>query len=737
MSAGQVEPPAPNLPVSRDGAQAPRSYRASVIKRRTEPQPSRPEVRAIGGRVRPATARRKVDPAEELRKETLARVAAEREAIARIDRMTLAWNEELASTVPSLSTVVSRAVASIVGEAPREEVVHNALRRELARVRTERAPVLRVSARDDAEENGWVRRLRSKGEGGSTTFEVKADEAIADGRCILELGARRVELSPETQLATFDDAVRAQAGKLKPRPVPPLPDVEVDEVPDLSGEMARSEPEQPRHRSTVRVRPRRSEAQQEQGNAQAAVEAPLPARRRAVLRRRVEVPVPTPVVDDPKPIESSVNRIPAAQSEASSEEARTAKSTTLPKPVLDVASAPSPSFAVASSSSREPSNSASERTNEETAEAHQVASAEAVGVQTAPNDGEVVADVVEATSINEAGAVSFEGAISVGEEPNVSDSPLPATAESVATVIDPAEERELEPQDVQGSEAIPALSGLAAVEAFNARRNALENEAGSSSTSSVEIEADAIREREAPEPEAAATEDEGNSRIIDVEAEPMDEVVADKPYALAERADMGEATPDPFSDFDALELGENAARFEAAPPDLHPDRPWGDGPATIIASETGDATGSQAVAELRDRVSRTAAVLRQGNVEWNGEDLADDEAQANDRLANRSPVDDTPVFEAPSLSEEDNLPRFRYASRDEAAAAGENAGDAVRQAIAERSDATRPSSDAVRAMRERLASDRDDAKVDEAPSKSGRLSLPPRIAKLIGDVRRS
>ena len=207
-----------------------RGYRASLVKRR-RPRSDKPQeggarsgVRIEGGRIeaKPAQQPTARDLQAELRRETRARIEAERVAVRRIEATTAAWNEELASTVPSLGAVVSRAVASIVGEAPREDVVVTALRRELARVRGEHRPVLRVSAAEDAS---WIDRVAERGRTGRTPFELRRDETLTPGKCVLELGARRVDLSPETQLAAFDEKVRSGVGAAPPRAVPPLPAV--------------------------------------------------------------------------------------------------------------------------------------------------------------------------------------------------------------------------------------------------------------------------------------------------------------------------------------------------------------------------------------------------------------------------------------------------------------------------------------------------------------------------------
>ena len=704
MSAGPMEPSQPNLPVARDAAQAPRSYRAAVIKRRVEPQQARPQIRATGGRVRPA--RRKVDPAEELRKETLARVAAEREAIARIDRMTLAWNDELASTVPSLGTVVSRAVASIVGEAPREDIVHSALKRELARVRTERAPVLRVSANEDAEENGWVRRLREKGQSGATAFEVKPDEAVGAGRCVLELGARRVELSPETQLATFDDAVRAQSGKLKPRVAPPLPDVEIDQIPDLldTTEETQAAPTQPRRRSTVRVQPRRSVTPQRQSSQGIEPEPSSPPRRRAVLRHKIETPVPTPIAGD-TPVSGDGTSDRDQRFETRNEEFGPQAPEAVVDSVLETASdtlAPSAASSEAIVSSGSVAEVAGETVSKEAVFSAESTPAETEWVET--DD----AGTSEASEVPTSIDAKIEGADS-SIVPSETEPAEEQFAGDERIIVEASETTEKDVSADTGSEAdaeeSSSLSGLAAIAAFNARHNALQSDENDSPRSNENVPPVEVSEVDP----AIIVEADANSNIIDVEAEPIDEAsAADEP-----------AQTDSFDDFDALELGDEAARFEAAPPSPHPDRPWGDGPAMISASETGDATGSQAVAELRNRVSRTAAVLRQGSVDWEGAE--ENEAQP---------------YEAATPSSDDNLPRFRYASRDEAAAASENAGDAVRRAIAERPNATKPSSETVRTMRERLSSE-GEADGSKKARASGGLSLPPRIAKLISDVRKS
>ena len=206
---------------NRDPEEAPGgAYRASLVKRRR----AKPEraARVTRASTREATAPKR-DLDAELRRETRARIEAERAAILKADAATRAWNEELASAVPALGSVVSRAVATIVGEAPREEVIVAALRRELARVRGEHRPLLRVPAGSDAD---WIERLETRGREGRTSFQVRRDEGLASDKCVLELGARRVDLTPETQLAAFDDRLRSGVGGVASRPAPPLPEIE-------------------------------------------------------------------------------------------------------------------------------------------------------------------------------------------------------------------------------------------------------------------------------------------------------------------------------------------------------------------------------------------------------------------------------------------------------------------------------------------------------------------------------
>lgn len=185
-------------------------YRASLIKRRPRPAPPAPAPAPVPTR----------DLEMEERRARRARIAAEREAVARIEAMTSAWNAELSSTVPSLAAIVSRAVAAIVGEAPRDEVVLSALRREVGRVRGDHRPVLRVSATDRRD---WVERLAERGEAEETPFTVRRDDGLAQGKCILELGARRVDLSPETQVAAFEDHMRGGVSEIDAPPAPTLP----------------------------------------------------------------------------------------------------------------------------------------------------------------------------------------------------------------------------------------------------------------------------------------------------------------------------------------------------------------------------------------------------------------------------------------------------------------------------------------------------------------------------------
>ena len=197
-------------------------YRAAVVKRR--PAPAAP-----GSAARPARAVRATptgpsdaDRTAEIAAEHARRIASEVTGVRRIEAMTRSWNDELSSTVPAVAAVVSRAVRSIVGEAPREDVVMNALRREVARVRGEHRPVLRV-ARGEAD--GWTDRLRERARDAEPAFDVRTDDALATGKCVLEIGARRVELTPEAQLAAFDDHLRNGVGAIAPRPAPDLPDV--------------------------------------------------------------------------------------------------------------------------------------------------------------------------------------------------------------------------------------------------------------------------------------------------------------------------------------------------------------------------------------------------------------------------------------------------------------------------------------------------------------------------------
>ena len=202
-----------------DHVPEPSSYRASLIKRR-RPRPAPPSAPSV-----PASAPPQRNLEMELRREQRARIEAERRAIAQVEAITATWNDELSSTVPSLASVVSRAVAAIVGEAPCEDVVENALRREVARVRGDHRPVLRVAASDRRE---WIDALVARGEKGDTRFTVRRDEMLSPGKCILELGARRVDLSPETQLAAFDDHVRGGIGDIETPSAPPLPEVALD-----------------------------------------------------------------------------------------------------------------------------------------------------------------------------------------------------------------------------------------------------------------------------------------------------------------------------------------------------------------------------------------------------------------------------------------------------------------------------------------------------------------------------
>ena len=203
----------------------PSSYRASLIKRR-RPRSVAPSAPSV-----PASAPPPRNLELELRREQRARIEAERRAIAQVEAITASWNDELSSTVPSLASVVSRAVAAIVGNAPREDVVENALRHEVARVRGDHQPVLRVSVSDRRE---WIDTLIARGEQGETSFTVRRDEALSPGKCILELGARRVDLSPETQLAAFDDHVRGGIGNIEAPPPPPLPATALDPLPEAT-----------------------------------------------------------------------------------------------------------------------------------------------------------------------------------------------------------------------------------------------------------------------------------------------------------------------------------------------------------------------------------------------------------------------------------------------------------------------------------------------------------------------
>ena len=199
-------------------------YRAALVKRR--PVPVTTSSMAPNGRPEPVPATQATpsaaDRAAAIGAEHARRVAAETKAVRRIETMTTAWNDELSSTVPAIASIVSRAVRSIVGDAPREDVVMTALRREVARVRGEHRPVLRV-ARSSGD--GWVGRLRERAGEADPTFEVRVDDALAEGKCVLEVGARRVELTPEAQLAAFEDHLRNGIGTIAPRPAPPLPDV--------------------------------------------------------------------------------------------------------------------------------------------------------------------------------------------------------------------------------------------------------------------------------------------------------------------------------------------------------------------------------------------------------------------------------------------------------------------------------------------------------------------------------
>ena len=204
-------------------------YRASLIKRRRPRTP--PPVAPPDSSAAPQPPARDLE--RELRRDKRMRIQVEREAIARVQAMTETWNDELSSTVPSLAAVVSRAVAAIVGEAPREDVVLAALGREVARVRGDHRPVLRVAQSDRRE---WIDALSERGRNGDTPFDVRRDDMLTPGKCILELGARRVDLTPETQVAAFDDFVRGGIADVD-APVPPaLPSVALDPVEDNDAE---------------------------------------------------------------------------------------------------------------------------------------------------------------------------------------------------------------------------------------------------------------------------------------------------------------------------------------------------------------------------------------------------------------------------------------------------------------------------------------------------------------------
>ena len=250
MSAAQ--PPGPSN--SQPGA----PYRAALVKRRPAPEP--------GGSDAPRAAKRPAAPpvpsaderAAEIRAEHARRIKSEIGAVRRIEAMTRAWNDELASTVPAVAAVVSRAVREIVGTAPREDVVATAVRREVSRVRGEHRPVLRV-ARADGE--AWLKRLRERAgtdangaERDEPLFAVRADDALAPGKCVLEIGARRIDLTPEAQLAAFDDALRNGVGALPPRPAPALPEVEEAGEPIVLPDAAPAAPRAPAARAPSKPR---------------------------------------------------------------------------------------------------------------------------------------------------------------------------------------------------------------------------------------------------------------------------------------------------------------------------------------------------------------------------------------------------------------------------------------------------------------------------------------------------
>ena len=247
-------------------------YRASVIKRKRSPAAAPSQRTHLTVEAPPPSGTTaSADPA----RERAARVQAEREAIARIDRMTLAWNDELAASAPALGAIVSRTVRQLVGEAPREGAVMSAVERELSRFRGEHRPVLRVGARGGQDRAAWVDRLRRLGGDGRTAFDVVVDESVGENSCVLELGSRRVELSPETQLTALDTVLRRTVGSMAPVARPELPDVDVGEVlvedagePDVSATMPDRRSERVAARPRVRVRARSA------GDATPSVDAP-------------------------------------------------------------------------------------------------------------------------------------------------------------------------------------------------------------------------------------------------------------------------------------------------------------------------------------------------------------------------------------------------------------------------------------------------------------------------------
>ena len=472
-------------------------YRASLVKRRRPRK--REETRSSPAREGEAGQAPDPAPARDLQAEQRRvhrqRVNAEREAIRRVDAITRSWNEELASTVPSLGAVVSRAVAQIVGEAPREEVVVTALRRELGRVRGEHAPVLRVSTREDAP---WIARLREEGRAGRTTFSVRGDEGLEPGKCVLELGARRVDLTPETQLAAFDDRLRSAAGAVPPRAAPamprvaPLPEIAEPEIAVAATDDGEPAParERPEAAGPAKPRHRVPAGTSREGEASPAGEA-----------------APAGTITTDATVTPAQAGAPAPERERKASE--TAATGASPRPVKRF------------------------RTKDD-------APAAGTPAGTAP----VRRSVRTKASRGSAGDAT------------------PSTPEGSAR-------REAPKASARTS--APKVSA-------KARPESMQDRAG---RAGEKARADASGETKRTAPQAPADAS-----------------------AKAGRAKPGKRrAADELSDFDALDLGADAARFEGRAPVA------ADG--TTGAARGADARGSDAVAALRDRVARTASALRE------------------------------------------------------------------------------------------------------------------------------